>query len=335
MNAEELLERLRDPGPEGPLARLADLAVAEWLDLELAQWLEPHATAIHLHGLFSAWLQSEGAEQKFHELVEDVSEALGEKEVRLGTWIGTDATLLLEALARRPLTPSKDLVLGLLDREPMRRLLRRLLIDALVGFGSRLRAPVAENRLTRGLGDLGRFARAQAMSRAGSIGTFATEVVGAVSGEVERQLEKRAAEFADSILSETLRKLADLLSNPDHGDEQAELRLAVLEGLLELSTGDLAKELERTDAHGALAIARERMGSWLEREGAVEKIGAAIEWFLGRDAEKTVGSLLEELNLTEPVVAMVKEATLQRMRSLVSRDAFGSWLVELVAPPAR
>lgn len=330
MEVDELLERLRDRDPEGALSRLADLAVSDWLDQELSQWLEPRATAQRLHVLLSAWLRSEGAEAKFRELVEDVADTLEESNVRLGAWLGSDACLLLEALARRPHTPSRGLVLGILDRPPIRQLLRKLLIDALVGFGNKLRAPVVENRLTRGLGDLGRFARTQAMNRSGAFSAVAG-VVGAVSEEVERQVERRAAESADSILSDTLQKLAGLLCDPDLGDEQAELRLALLEGILELSTGDVARELRRMDVEGASDIVRERILGWLEREESLEALASSIEWFLGRDAEKTVGSVLEELDLAEPVIAMVKESTLARMRSLVEGEGFGRWLGELLA----
>lgn len=332
MEAGDLLERLRDFRPDGPLARLADVATSEWLDQELVSWLEPRATARRLRTFLQAWLGSDEVEGRLEELARDVADELRGRDTRLGGWLGPDGTLLLEALAERSFTPSKDLVLALLDREPMRQLLRRLLIDALIGFGARLRAPVADNRLTRGLGDLGRFARAQAMSRAGALGTLATEVVGAVSGEVERQLEKRAAEFADSILSDTLQKLAGLLSDPELADEQAELRLALLEGILELPSLRLADEIEGTDVRAVTGIVRERLGVWLEGPDAEETLASSIEWLLGRDAERTVGTVLDELGLREPVVALVREVVLEGMQVLVSGDRFGLWLSDLLAP---
>ena len=83
-------------------------------------------------------------------------------------------------------------------------------------------------------------------SRSGSLGSL----VGAVSDEVERQLEKRATEFVDSALAGVFGQIADAVSDPKRASEAAELRIAFFDGALELTGPQLARELANLDVAG-------------------------------------------------------------------------------------
>jgi hypothetical protein len=82
--------------------------------------------------------------------------------------------------------------------------------------------------MARGLGSLAKFAGETVKARSGGLGSL----VGAVSGEVERQLEKRAVEFVDASIAGVFGQIADALSDPKRAEEAAELRMAIFDGAL-------------------------------------------------------------------------------------------------------
>src|SRR5690606_36519703 len=167
---------------------------------------------------------------------------------------------------------------------PLRVLIRDVLKDALVGFGERLRAPVADSVVARGLGSISRFARDQAVARTGGLGALAAGVGSAVSAEVERQVEKRAGEYADSVLGGILERLADQASDPRRAADGAALRTALLEGLLDLYTDEMAAELRRADPASAARTARRALPAWPSRADAVDQVAVAAEQVNARDA---------------------------------------------------
>lgn len=329
MNADTLLERLRDESPEGPLARLADIAADELLATPLGQLIEPAATA----EAFAALVQAHLDDPEAHAVVERrIDQLLADLEAKGGTLHDLLPEELRGALgetADQPFAPDRDLIVAWLDREPVRHLLRKLLQEALVAFGRKLSSPVAESRITRGLGDLGRIARDAAIGRAGTFGALATDLVGAVSSEVEKQLERRAAEFADSALKGLLHRIADLLADPELADEQADLRQALLEGFFELSATQLASEGRRADPAALGAIVRKWLARWLEREGAEQELAEAIAAFQGEDADRPARDLLAELGLADAARDVVADFLEARLRPFVATDAFAAWLREL------
>ena len=328
MNADQLLARLRDRDPEGPLARLADLAADELLDTPAGEIVEPVATAAAIFALVRSHLDSPASHRTIEARIENFLAHLDERGQTLADILPPELQGGLADLAERPWAPDRELIVAWLDRDPVRALLRNLLQEALVAFGKKLRAPVADSRITRGLGELGRFARDATLSRTGAIGSITADLVGAVSGEVERQIERRAAEFADAALSGIIHRLASLLGDPASADEQAALRHALLEGFLELSTVQIAAEARSMDPAAIGALIREWTGRWLDRPGAEEELAEAIATWLGDDAEKPLGDLLAELGVEELGRDLLATFLEDRLRPFVDGEAFAAWLKE-------
>lgn len=327
VKADKLLERLRDPAA---LAGLAEVVVEDLLATPVRSLIDPDLAAPAIRALLRSWAHSDEAEAQVLARIEEARSWLEKRDAVVADLIPEELQNAVAALAERPFAPDRAILLALLDREPVRRLLRNLLTESLVAFGRKLRAPVADNRLARGLGDLGRFARDTALGRSGSFGAIASEVVGAVSGEVERQLEKRAAEFADAALSGTLQRIADLLCDSELADEQAELRLALIDGALELSAGDLASEAERLDPAAISAIVRRWFTAWVDREDVEAKIAQALEAWLAPAGERTVREILAEHGMLDAVLEAARKEAERRLSSLVGRDAFAAWLAKIV-----
>jgi len=328
---EKILAALRDDqAAEGPLPRLASLVVEEDLATPLGDLVEAGFAASLVRKGLRAWLRSDLAEGWLLERIRTLRGWLSEQEGALGDLIPHDLQDTWLELASQRYTPSREVVLVLLDREPVRALFRELFLQELLAFGRKLRAPVVENPLAKGLGGLGRFARDRVRSSGGAFGTLATDVASAVSGEVERQLDRKAEEFADAALSRVLHRFADLICDPGRAGEYAAIREALAEGVLDLDAADLAHEWERSEPVVSAEITRRGLISWIEREEAEGEIRAVIEVLLAPDAEAPLREVLDRMGLLDDYMELAHELALRRLRGLVRSDAFGAWLEELL-----
>ena len=202
-------ERLLDASPEGASARLAALLVEEALGQTIGELVDVRFAAAALKDVLRAFAASDTAGARVVAAL-NVGEKLLDAEKRpLGAVISASLKAGARDLAAVPLTPPRDVIAKLLDREPLKKLLRAQVTDTLVAFGRRAASPVADNAIARGLGGLGKLA----MGQAGKPGAFGA-LANAVSGEVERQVEKRAADFADTAVAGILDGLAEQISDP-------------------------------------------------------------------------------------------------------------------------
>jgi hypothetical protein len=213
-------------------------------------------------------------------------------------------------------------VLTLIDRPPMRELIRMLVLDTVTAFGSRMAAPAAT--VTKGLGGLARFAAEQMKSRGGPLGGL----VGAVSSEVQAQLERRASEFADAAISGVLAEIADAVCDPKRAGEAAQLRVEALEGALDLKLAQLAKELINLDVPGGAQVLREGVQRWLSSPQATEALVRAAS---SAAPERTLGELLQSIGQLEPARAIGRELLRARLHELFDSPAYATWFGALFA----
>src|SRR5690606_40065112 len=114
-------------------------------------------------------------------------------------------------------------------------------------------------------------------ARGTALAAFATDVADRLADEVERQIERRAAEFADAALSGLVARLADILSDPARAGQLASAREALVDGLFSLEARELADELERSDPARRPALIRRGLGAGVATHGAGGGSRAAIE----------------------------------------------------------
>jgi len=323
--AKTLLNKLRAEGEDTPLAALAELVVDDGLNRPLAELIEAERSAKLIHEALSAWQQSDLAHESIRRNWHQVISWLKSQEEPLGDVLPQELLDGAAEFAAQPLSPNRDLLLALLDRPAFRQLIRELLVDTLVNFGKRLRTPVVESRIGKGLSGLGRMAR----KRSGGVGSFAGDLVGVVSEGVERQLEGRAAEFADGALSSILQKLADYLCDPARAREQAALREGILQGLWELTGSQLAAEMERGNVDGNADIMRRCLGAWLERPSASADLQNWLDEMLASGEAGNLRELLDSLGLLQTVREQAIAQSRRRLQEIVAGDAFSQWLSDL------
>ncbi len=299
------------------------------LDVLEATPLEQVAPVSRLAGLLQAvthgLLTSGALAPELDHVVDRAVEALKAKpaSVLKQTVPGAVRHALREVVAR-PVSPERRAVLTVIDREPVRELVRALLLDAVLDFGRKASAPVAG--MAKGLGSLARLAGGTLRSQ-GPLGGL----VGAVSDEVERQLERRAQEFVDAALGGIFGKVADLLSDPKRAAEAAELRLAFFDGALELTHAQLARELMNADVAGAvqtLKAALESVTALPQGHALFERAAQAV---VAELAGKTAGQALEAWGLKEAVRAHVEPWLAERLEALLGSQPFAQWLDERLA----
>lgn len=324
MDAAELLERLRGGTAGGPLDRLADLVVDDLLARPVREVLEPRWVAEVLRDGLRAWLASGAAEARLLIAVEDGLVHLERTDRTLEELLPPELAAGIRGLSDRPYQPDGNLLRSVLDREPVRALIRDLLVHALVGFARKLSSPVTDSKLARGLGGLGSFVKEQAKARSGAFGAVAT----ALSDEFERQAERRAVEFADTALQGVISQLIERLTRPGTSPEQAALRRALLDSVLALRGPQVAAELRRADPRLVAASVRKALSNWASREDLPDRLENAVALVLAREGERTLGESLDSMELRAPARELTRRVILRRLGPFVGGEAFGAWLAE-------
>jgi len=319
-DANGVLEKLRDPSPEGASARLAALLVEDALRRPLSELFDvPFAVGALREGL-RAFASSDAAAARVIQIVGEGERTLAAEKRTIGALLSPSLRTGAHDFAAVPATPPRDVIEKLLDREPLKKLLRAQVIDTLVAFGRRAASPVSDNAIARGLGGLSKLALGQA-NKPSAFGAIAN----AVSGEVERQVEKRAADFADTAVAGILAGIAAQLSDPARAKEQAAMRLALLDGFLEL-TGAEVTQLGHGPVAERVAVARKALAAWSAEPSFDADVEALASAVLAKEAARSLGDVLADLGLKDVVSAKAKELVQRRVSSFVSGEAFAEWL---------
>ena len=225
----------------------------------------------------------------------------------------------LRRFVQLPMPARREAVLRLLDRQGIKQAIRAQLAQTLADFGRRAASPVSDNALARGLGGLGKLAGQ--IARPSPLGAIAS----AVSGEVERQVEKRASDFADTAVAGVLAGIAEQASDPARAAQQAALRLELLDGLLALTGADVG-ELARGSVAAQVATVRAALAAWVSSAGFARDVEEPLAFVVAQEGARPLGALLDDLNLREPVRLHAGRFVRAGVARLVATDAFVAWL---------
>ncbi|MCY1080499.1 hypothetical protein [Archangium lansingense] len=326
MNAQDLLARLQDSSPDGPLDRLASLVVEHELSQSLENLLPPALVARALRASLEGWLASDTADRELAAAIDHLQRQLTQDPRTVREAVPPELPKMLAELANRRYSPDRALVLAVLDRPPVRSLARALLLNVLIEFSRKVSAPVTENRIAKGFSGLAKFAAEQAKGSGGALGGIA----GALSDEIERQVEKRARDFADSALSGLFQQLADALTDPSRASEQAEMRVALLDGVLGLPLAKLGRELSRADVPGSAAVVRKALSQWLTSRDATAELESLVTRVMEQGGKRPVREVLEKLGLLDTFRDLGRESLRRRLAPVVASEPFANWLAELM-----
>jgi hypothetical protein len=302
---------------------LARLCVEQLLQTEVGLLVPQEVVVSTGRAALQGWLSTPTATAALERVVALLSTHLQAERRRVGDVMPDAVRAALKDVVGRPFSPERKVVLTLIDRAPTRKLVRELLLEAILDFGKKASAPVAG--VARGLGSLARLAGETVKSRGGGLGSL----VGAVSDEVERQVEKRAVEFVDAALAGIFGKIADALSDPAQASDAAELRLAIFEGAMELTGPQLARELLNLDVPGAAQMLREGLAAWLSSSAATGELQALAAALLEGERHRPAKEVLAELGVLEVAREVATQQLATRIRSLAATGEFSAWLAAL------
>lgn len=319
VDAQTLISKLQSEAADS----LAALSVESLLLTPVGELLPAEVAVATARKALTAWLESETAVKVLNSVVETLANRLQTERRPLKDVVAQDVRHALREMMGRPFSPDRRLVLTVIDRPPTRELVRQLLLDAVLEFGRRASAPVAG--MARGLGSLASMVGDKMKSRTGSLGSL----VGAVSDEVERQLEKRAVEFVDSALAGVFGQIADAVSDPKRAAESAELRTAFFDGALELTGPQLARELANLDVAGGAEILRAGLGRWLASPSSEAQLKHFVEVVGERDSKRPLKEVLQEVGLLEVASELAKSQLAIRIRQIAATPEFATWLNRL------
>jgi hypothetical protein len=328
MNAQQLLTRLQDTTPDGPLDRLAALVVEHELSQPLHTLLPPALLARAVARSLEGALASSSGERELVSALQHLQQQLGGPPRTVREALPSEFSKAAVELASRRYSPDRELVLAVLDRPPVRTLVGALLRDVLIEFSRKVSAPVTDNRIAKGFTGLARFAAEQARN-SGALGGIA----GALSDEIERQVERRARDFVDSALSGIFQQIADALSDPARHAEHAELRVALLDGVLGLPLSRLGHELSQVDVPGGVAVLRRTLSPWLASERALPELEELILRATSRNGQRPVREVLGALGLLDTFQTVGRESVRGRLGPLVGSAPFARWLQEVMREP--
>lgn len=313
---DSLRQKLND---DKALTQLAALSLEVWLEQPVRHLFPPDALVATTRKALSAWLASPTALNVLGRGVELVVRELNATPKPLKDVVARDVRAAIRDVVGRPFSPDRKVVLTIIDREPMRELVRELLLDFVLEFGRKASAPVAG--VAKGLGSFAKLAGEAVKARTGTLGSL----VGAVGSEVERQMEKRSVEFVDAALSGVFAQLADAISDPKRATEAAELRVAAMDGVMELTLPQLSRELANADVPGGAEVLRKGLERWLASAASDVELERLAALLLEDAGAKKAKDALAELGLLDVVRERATEWLAARLREVVASDAFKAW----------
>ena len=319
-----VLDHLR-AGDGDALSRLAELLVDDALDRPLREVVDVERWPALVGELLGAWAASEAAEQRLVDAVHEGIDHLATLPGPLGEQLPPAVRDGLRDLARRPYSPNRALVLKLIDQEPVRKLLREILLDTVTRFARKVRNTGEQTTVGGALGGIGRFAK----RRAGTLGSIAGEMASAVGSEVEKQMERRAAEFVDGALSGVIQRLAAQLADDSHASDQAAMRTALLDSALTLTGPELATELANADPDGLANLLRRSLQGWITADGFDDQLRGWLDSLVSAQGDRTLRATLDDVGLTDSLTTTARAVTLDAARRFVATEAFAGWLTTL------
>ncbi len=326
----DLLTLLRDHPAH--LDALVDLLVDDLLGRALGEVVDADRTAAMLASTIKDWLGSDRGEERILGWWSELIDRVAAEDRTLRDIVPTEVREATDALAAQPYQPDREALLSLLDREPVRKLLREILQTALVDFGKKVAAPVKSAPISKGLGAFGSLGE-RAKRRAGVLGAIAEEVAGAVGGELERQVERKASEFADTALSGVLQRIVDLMADPARTDDQAALRQALLDGAWDWTGPIAAQELRRGDPEAIAGVVREALQAWTGRDDFQATVRGWLDELLSEQGHLTLHDFLKDIDLLESFRQHTTELLRQRAHDFVATAPFAAWLEGLEETP--
>jgi len=347
MGSTRALARLRDPD-DPALVELARLVVDEATSTPLREVASPRWMASQIATALEALSRGDLAREWVERRIDLERDRLSGESRTLRSWLPEEVEDPLRELLGRPWSPDEDLVFRLIDQAVVRDLVREILTSSLTRFVRRLRrmesgliggagGRAARSAVRRGRGLLGSMANnlgdvAEGLgAMTGGLGDMAENLVGAVAEEVEHALDSRVKEYVSGVMTETVRHIAGHLASPEHAEAYGELRLAMLDVILDTPLSRLTEEADKLDPEEIVDLVITAIRSLVSAEDFVDRTEARVRSVLDEAGDGTLGDWLDEVGLAEVWAETTTDLVVGRLRAVVVGEAFAAWWEDLHA----
>ena len=330
--ADKALKKLRRKGKGSASVELAGVIVDDLLARPLRELVQPQDVAERSMELLAGLAEADEIEAMVVDRLDRWLDHMTAEEGTLRDWTPGSAPQRLRELVAAARASDPDATLKMLDHEAMRGLVRKVLRETLSNFVKRLKSPVSDNRLLSGV----RKRASDVRKRAGRftsaprklVGGLGEGMMGAVSDEMERQMQRRVGDFVDQAVGGVMRRIADHVTDPSHQEQFGEMGAAVVDITLDTPSRDAAAYLAGIDRDALAAFVRAEAAGLVGSELLRERIELLCEDEL--TGEPTLGEYLDRRNILEPWRDWAVAVVADRTRALVATDAFEAWFVAVL-----
>lgn len=326
---ERALARLRDTDGAA-LRSLAQLVVREATRTPIGQIAPPRWVASQLQTVIEGLSRGDLVRSFVGKRLEAGRAHFADEDRPVGTWWPNEVDEPARRVLRQGWTPGEDMTFRILDQPAMRALVVEILTGVLTRFRGRLKR--ADGSILGGIGErAAKRGRGLFGGVAGNLGGLASNVVGAVRDELEHGLDDMVKEFVESASRDVLKSIASYLADPSHEQAFADLRVGVLDVLLDTPVSEFAQEFDKVRPLELVDVVVAALHAAAAEPDFVDRTTERIQLVLDEAGDGTLGDWLEEVGLSEVWSETTTDLVAQRLQAVVRTDDFEQWWTELHA----
>ncbi len=318
------LARLQAPDGDALLA-LARLVVDEATATPIAQIARPRWLASQIVAATKAATRGEPLRRWVERRLHHERDRWQDDERRVSEFLAPEAEEPLRKLLATESTPSEDLVLRIIDQAAFRGLVKSVLAESL----GRWRRRVGD--VDKKLGGMGKRAAERSRGLFGNLGGMAEHLVGAVREEVENTFDVRVPDMTAGATQEAMRSIAHYIADPQHAAAFAEMRLSILDVVLDTEVRSLVAEVDKLGPEEAVSVVMGGLRAAVQGEDVVDRLEERIAAVLEEAGDGTFGAWLDEVELGAVWTETTTELVAERLKAVVGTEGFEAWWLGLFA----
>ena len=332
--AKRALAKLRDPGGDA-LDRLSRMMVEQTTSTPLKEIATPRWIAGQIATALEAGTRGDHARDWVDRRIISERERWGLEEKTLRGFLPDEVDKPLRELLGRHYSPDEEIIFRMIDQPAIMRLIREILTTTVTHF--RHNVTKVDEGVLGGIG--GRAARkgrglfggrmGRAAEVASNIGGVASNLAGAVRDELESTMDGRVKDFVRQASQDQIHAIARYIADPQHADGFAELRLAILDVIIDTPIRELAKETDKLQPEQIIEIVVGALRSAVAAEDFVDRTEERITQILDEAGDGTLGAWLDEVQLREVWTETTTELIAERLKAVVATDDFTEWWDDL------
>jgi hypothetical protein len=317
--ADRALQRLQaDDG--AALTALARMVVDEATHTPLAKIASPRWVASQLTAVLEAAVRGDQVRAWVDRRIATERERWSTDERPLRTFMAAEAEEPLRALLGRAYAPDEELVYRIIDQAALRGLVRAVLADSMARWRKRV------GDVDKGmLGGLGKRAATRGRGLFGNLGSMAENLVETVKEEVENTFDVRVGDVTTGANTEAMRAIARYIADPEHAAAFGEMRLQVLDVLLDSTIAELVEEADKLGPEEIVSVVVGAVRATVSQPDFTQRTEERVARLMAEAGDGTFGAWLDEVELREVWEDTTTELVTERLKAVVHTERFLSW----------